>query len=452
MKKSIEKVMAVTLAAAMAFSLSACGKSENNPTEKQEQRSEVQETESTADNAPVTIKITWWGGQSRHETTQKVLDLYTELHPNVKFEAIPSGWDGYFDKLATNAASGSMPDIVQMDYLYISTYTQNNSLADLKPYIDDGTIDVSNIEPVLYNSGMIDGKLTGMIATSGMLAVPYNPSVMEEAGLSNPEADWTWDDMITMCKTVKEKTGKLGFASLLADDTNNFNYFVRQNQAQLFSDDKRSIGYEDDKIYVDFVNIMSDMVQSGAMPNPDEYAAITAKGDEASPLVTGEGAMTFSWSNYATRVENYNDTIELITPPYGSERTEGLWIKPGQFFSIAQTSKVKKEAAEFINWFLNSEEANLILGVERGIPVSSTIRETLMEKGGLTETQIKMFDYTDFALEHCGPIQAPDPAGISEVNEEFKATVYSVLYGQVTAEEAAATFRKKANEILERNN
>ena len=84
----------------------------------------------------VTIKITWWGGDARHEATQKVLDLYTESHPNVKFEAIPAGWDGYFEKLSTQAASGSMPDIVQMDYLYISTYAKNNSLADLSEYVD----------------------------------------------------------------------------------------------------------------------------------------------------------------------------------------------------------------------------------------------------------------------------------------------------------------------------
>lgn len=67
----------------------------------------------SAQDAPVTIKITWWGGQGRHDYTQKLLDTYSQSHPNVTFEAIPSGWDGYFDKLATQAASGSMPDTVR---------------------------------------------------------------------------------------------------------------------------------------------------------------------------------------------------------------------------------------------------------------------------------------------------------------------------------------------------
>ena len=103
------------------------------------------------------------------------MDTYSQAHPNVKFEAVPSGWDGYFDKLATQAASGAMPDIVQMDYLYITTYAKNNSLADLQPYIDDGTIDVSHIDPNILDSGKIDGKMNGLVLSSSYQAIPYFP-------------------------------------------------------------------------------------------------------------------------------------------------------------------------------------------------------------------------------------------------------------------------------------
>ncbi len=48
-----------------------------------------------------------------------------------------------------------MPDIVQMDYLYISTYAKNNSIADLTPYIEDGTIDTASIDENLMKSGEI---------------------------------------------------------------------------------------------------------------------------------------------------------------------------------------------------------------------------------------------------------------------------------------------------------
>ena len=40
---------------------------------------------SAAAGGDVTIRITWWGGQSRHEYTQQLLDKYTELNPSVHF-------------------------------------------------------------------------------------------------------------------------------------------------------------------------------------------------------------------------------------------------------------------------------------------------------------------------------------------------------------------------------
>ena len=138
---------------------------------------------SSASGDDVTIRITWWGGESRHGYTQELLDLYTQSHPNVHFEASPSGWDGYFEKLSTQAASGSMPDIVQMDYLYISTYATNNTLADLTPYIQDGTIDVSGIDENILNSGKMNGVQAGLPLSIALTAVGYNPSVLEKAGV-----------------------------------------------------------------------------------------------------------------------------------------------------------------------------------------------------------------------------------------------------------------------------
>lgn len=149
MRKHLKKLAALGLAAVMALSAAGCGGSgESSGDTAANSGSQAGETSQSgaAEGGDVTIKITWWGGQSRHDYTQKLLDTYTQSHPNVKFEAVPSGWDGYFDKLATQAASGAMPDIVQMDYLYITTYAKNHSLADLKPYMDDGTIDVTNID------------------------------------------------------------------------------------------------------------------------------------------------------------------------------------------------------------------------------------------------------------------------------------------------------------------
>lgn len=212
-----KRIMSAAMAVLMAGSLAACGGSASSTADSTaaESTSTAASTEATAESTdePVTIRITWWGGQTRHDLTQQVLDLYTSEHPNVTFEAVPSGWDGYFEKLATDTATGGMPDIVQMDYMYISTYAQNGSLADLSEYINDGTIDASGIDEALMNASNIGGKTVGIPLSTSLVAFTYNPSVLEEAGLEAPTDDWTWDDFATAAKTVKEKTGKYGMST-----------------------------------------------------------------------------------------------------------------------------------------------------------------------------------------------------------------------------------------------
>lgn len=401
----------------------------------------------------VIITMTWWGGQTRHDQTQAVCDLYTSQHPNVKFELLPSGWDGYFDRLATQTASGSMPDIVQLDYQYLTTYARNGSLTDLQPFIDNGTIDVSDIDEDLLQTGKAADKMAAIVLSSGMLSVGYNLDVLAEAGVEEPTSAWTWDDFLQMCAAVYEKTGKYGISMDSVADMNIYHYWIRQHGAELFSDDNRALGYTDDRIFVDFVNMWNNLMDEGAMPDPDMYAQIATLGQETGPVVTGDAASIFEWNNYASKVSSVNDRIKMVTPPlFDSSEAKGLWMKPGMFFAVAETSKVKQEAAAFISWFINSREANEIMMAERGTPVSSAIRQYLIDSGSMGAQQTAMFEEIAGAKELCGETPPPEPAGISEINEAFKRAANSVYYGQATAERAAEMFRREAEAILAKNN
>lgn len=348
-----------------------------------------------------------------------------------------------------------MPDIVQMDYMYISTYANNQSVADLAEYVEDGTIDVTDIDEKLMASGNIGGRLAGIPLSSSIITVGYNPQVIADAGVEKPTNDWTWADYVDMSEQISNKTGKPSamISSGAVGDTIVFHYWVRQHGASLFNEEGTGLGYEDDQVCADYFQMWKDMIDKNAFTDPDEYAQIQTLGQEAGPVVTGDAATVFDWNNYSARVSVANDTIKLVTPPLADNSdNKGLWIKPGMYFSVAETSEVKKECAEFINWFVNSEEANDIIMAERGTPVSSAIREYMINSGKMSPQQVDMFEYVDLAAEFCGDTPAPEPSGIAEVNEAFSNAGNSVFYGQATAEEAAASFREEANLILERNN
>ena len=84
-------------------------------------------------------------------------------------------WGGYWSKLATQAAGGMVPDVVQMDYAYITQYAGNDVLADLTPYVESGALDVSNISETILDSGKVDGKLYAIPCGSTAPVLMYRP-------------------------------------------------------------------------------------------------------------------------------------------------------------------------------------------------------------------------------------------------------------------------------------
>jgi multiple sugar transport system substrate-binding protein len=398
--------------------------------------------------SPVSIEITWWGSQTRHDSTANLLEMYSDKYPHITFESTPSGWDGYFDKMAAQAAGNTMPDIVQMDNLYIATYTKNNAITDLYPFVSNNTLDLSDVPESMVKTGDINGKLTGAVLSSTALAVPYNPDVFAEAGVAEPTPNWTWSDFEEAMLTIKEKTGKYGYACDVLTDTNLLSYWIRQYGKALYAEDGTQLGYEDDQIFIDYLNMFYKLTKAGAMPTVDEWLQIAMTGKEARPVVTGDAGAMFEWANFGVIVEAANPNIKLANPPYADNGTKALWIKPGMFFSVAESSSNKEEAAKFISWFINDIEANKVINTERGIPVATKVKEALRPQ--LTNQQNAMFDYIDLAIEHAGPISPPEPAGSAEVTKAMSDQINLVLYDRTTPEQAAADFREAANEILAR--
>ena len=79
---------------------------------------------------------------------------------------------------------------------------------------------------------------------------------------------------------------------------------------------------------------------------------------------------------------------------------------------------------------------------ERGVPISSTIREAL--KPDLDLTSQAIFDLLDYSKEHSSPIDNPDPEGAGEVVTLLQELEEQVLYEEITPAEAAKQFRTEA--------
>lgn len=78
-------------------------------------------TVALAQSEEVQLRFSWWGGDERHEATLAAMEAYEASHPGISLVGEYSGFDGYLEKLVTQLAGGTAPDIIQIDYAYLET-------------------------------------------------------------------------------------------------------------------------------------------------------------------------------------------------------------------------------------------------------------------------------------------------------------------------------------------
>ncbi|MGL9735611.1 MAG: extracellular solute-binding protein [Symbiopectobacterium sp.] len=74
---------------------------------------------------PVEVRISWWGGNQRHEATLAAINAFQKAHPEIKVKAEYTGWDGYLLRLSTQMAGGQEPDVIRIDWNWLPQFSRN---------------------------------------------------------------------------------------------------------------------------------------------------------------------------------------------------------------------------------------------------------------------------------------------------------------------------------------
>lgn len=398
---------------------------------------------------PVSLRIMWWGAQTRHDRTLAVLDLYTE-NTGVQFEPEFYCFDDYAKRLNTLIAASDAPDLIQMAGNFAAYREYMECLND---YIKKGIIDISNADENFIGVTTLEGDTVGLSSGTNALAVAYDPALFEQAGVPLPTFKWTWDEYENAAKTIHEKLGILG-ATL---DTHNEFTILTSIVSQygtgesLFEEPYRlALNYGSDKYVSDYLDMVKRMLKAGAYPTPAQMAEI--KDIEVNPLVKGESAMAWLYSSqFAALTGAAKRPLKLICMP--RIKADGPLLAPiisCQMFCVYKKSPYKTKAAEFLSFFANDEQANMILKGERGVPIMRNVREML--KTSLTDPEKETYDYiSNLVKESSAEITLDSPIQ-TEIRDIYVRLAEEVKLGKTASATAAEKFREEANAAIDRYN
>lgn len=147
-----------------------------------------------------TTNLTFWTWVPK---IQDQVDLFEKKYPKikVKVENVGQGLDHYA-KVRTASKAGNGPDVVQLEYQFISSFALSGELADLTPY---GAKDIAkDYVPWVWKQGVANGKVLAIPQDSGPLGNLYREDILKSAGITDPPK--TWDDYKVAAQAVKDKT------------------------------------------------------------------------------------------------------------------------------------------------------------------------------------------------------------------------------------------------------
>ncbi len=426
----------LTAAAGCLASLSACGGNSAGFTPP----------DGTLDKC--TLRFSWWGGDDRHEATLNAIELWNSKHPDITIVPEYGGWDGWTEKVGTQLSGGTEPDIMQINYDWLISFSSDGKgFYDLELLTD--YLDLTQFDRDVLSFGEVGGVLNGVTVSVSGRGLFYNSETYKHFGAEYPK---TWSELINLGeKFHKEDIYPLdvdiqsgGTAWYLAV------VYVQQQTGRQFITIDGELGFTEDDIKeaLDFYKKLEDghVIRTIDMRTDEDGTAALYQSPE---FIDGRVAGVLEWGSSVGKYEMTLSEGVLEAGPMLSDdsgKSGGWMIKPSLLYAISRNTKNPDEAAAFMDFMLNDTEAASLLGTTRGIPASRTAEESLEKSGRLTG----LAQENDALLEQLDTMTISPYMELAQMKEYYNSAIEKVSYNAADSAEAAHEMYVSITEYLER--
>ncbi len=333
-----------------------------------------------AEEGPVTLEFQSLSDQpAAIEATESIVSAWNEANPDVQVEIVPAGWDGIYDKLITQFNGGAAPDIIHYEAASIVPFAQDGYLADLSEHMSDERR--ADIPEGVLDSVTVDGQVVAYPTELQSYVVFANRTLLEEAGIEIPTGEtMSWDELREIARaTTQGDVYGLGWG--LASPTAAFMTMAPQFGGTYFegtgADASLTVG-EGEMALPELVDAMAHE-DGSILP-----VTLTQSGSETlASFYAGQVAMTVQGSFQAANIAN--DAPEgfdwTVLPPLEGPEGAGQAANP-QTLSVNIDSEHVEEAAQFIEFFTDTENLAALNEADALIPATTSAQEHMASELG----------------------------------------------------------------------
>ena len=390
------------------------------------------------------LRLYWWGNPERDKRTRAAVDAYLKRDANLAIATESLPWGEYWTKLGTQTAGGNAPDLIQMDYRYITEYARREAILPL-----DGvkSIDLSGFAKGAIDGGKVDGKLYGIDLGGNSKAMIYDTGMFEKVGVKSIDGQLSWDEFARISAEIsKLNPGKYWGTGDNSRWEQGFEQWLNQRGKLLYTPEGKLAFTKEDA--GEWYEAWDKLRKAGACA-PAEIGALNSGAVDQYELSKGLAAMSYLNSNQLVAMQALNkNKLGIAMFPQVKGGSSGHYIKPSQLMSISAKSKMPEEAGKFISFLINDPEGVKILGLERGVPESAKSKALLLpELDDLGKANVA---YVDAVTKVAVPLPPPAPKGAGEIEQLMRKIGDAVAFGKTSVADGAKQLIGDAEDILAR--
>jgi oligogalacturonide transport system substrate-binding protein len=403
----------------------------------------------------VTLRVAWWGGGARHEATLKALRLFEQRHPGVRIKAEYMGFYGYLERLTTQVAGRSEPDVVQINWAWLAMLSKRGTgFADLGPLLQPATRQQFSAADIA--SGLVQGKLNALPVSYTARVLLWNQGTFNKLKLALPR---TWDELFALGPAFRSALGPGAFPldGELYDMILLSHAWVQQRHGQPYIAPGAPRVALSPEAALDWVRCYRRLVaEQVATPLPLRASLGGAeKPTEQQPdWVSGRWAGNYTWdSTIVLRSSTLKGDNRLALgnfPQAPGAQASGIFGRPALMWAVGRHSRQPEWGAKLIEFLLTDPGAVQLQGRTRGLPAARDALAALRGMGALPALELAAHEQIN-TQRAAGRIPLPAPLLEHPRMNKFMREVFeTVAYGKSSDAEAAERLRQGGQALLQR--
>ena len=366
---------------------------------------------------------------------------FNKTHPDISVELVNYNNDNALAKLTVALQAGEPPDVT---YQYGSSMPQLENapgIVDLTQRVQDPSFNWNDFYPGERAAATVGGKVLGIPALVDNLAIVYNKTLFDKAGLSYPTKDWTWDQFRAAAKALTDpatKTFGWAFPADASEDS------VWHYDAMLWEAGGDILNADNTKAAFDSPAGLTAMQMLADMAHTDKSVYMDFQNANSAPLFnSGKIGMmvTGPWDLPSFPNVKYGVQIMPMFPGGNHQTIAG----PDNWVLFDNSAAREAAAWTFVSWLTAPEQVLTDSLASGHLPLRQSV--TKMPKFSTFATKFPGVDV--FVANLANVLKArPNLKAYPRISEAMGQAIIAAMTGEKTPQQAVSDAAQQVNGIL----